>query len=378
MSQAWAKKRRGPVLFLGVPSLDPDLEYASGFHAPDPVVFLLERDGGRLVVADLEAGRAERQSCAVEVYTPTALKVPRARRGRHAEWAVALLRRRGIRSVSVPPHFPAGVVERLRRSRIRVRVERGTLLPQRAVKTAAEIAKVRESQQAAVIAMRTAQSLIGQCDVGADGTLWKKGERLTSEAVRRTIVKVLVDHDCTGRGVIVAGGRQASDPHEVGHGPLRAHEAIVMDIFPQHMVHGYWGDLTRTVVKGTPSQELKQMYHAVKAAQAAALARLRPGVKACTVHRCAGDLFRARGFDTCLRDGRPVGFIHSTGHGVGLGIHEAPSLGLSEQRLRSGNIVTVEPGLYYPDIGGVRIEDTVVITPDGWRYLAPCEKRFEW
>jgi Xaa-Pro aminopeptidase len=200
---------------------------------------------------------------------------------------------------------------------------------------------------------------------------------ITAEAVKKLIHGILLDHDCTGKDTIVACGRQAVDPHEQGHGPLRAGKAIVIDIFPQHIRSGYWGDLTRTVVRGAAGHELRGMYSAVRAAQLAALERIKSGVKGSTVHRAAAAELTRRGFRTENLDGQPAGFIHSTGHGVGLAIHEGPSLSASGGRLRAGHVVTVEPGLYYPAVGGVRIEDTVEVTRDGWRYLVPCEKRFE-
>jgi Xaa-Pro aminopeptidase len=151
-----------------------------------------------------------------------------------------------------------------------------------------------------------------------------------------------------------------------------------MDIFPQHLEHGYWGDLTRTVVRGKAPARLRRMYQAVRAAQAAALAAIRPGVKCATVHERAAAEMKRRGFATVMEGAEASGFIHGTGHGVGLSIHEEPALADGvDGRLRAGHVVTVEPGLYYPGFGGVRIEDTVVVTPGGWRYLAPCEKRLE-
>jgi Xaa-Pro aminopeptidase len=195
--------------------------------------------------------------------------------------------------------------------------------------------------------------------------------------VQKTITRVLMDHHCLSRDTIVAGGTQAADPHEKGHGPLRAHEAIVIDIFPKHQDHGYWGDLTRTVVRGRATAGLRRMYHAVRMAQSAALNAVKPGVRCATVHRRAAAELEMRGFKTTTVDGRRVGFIHGTGHGVGLEIHERPSLGLGKDRLKSGHVITIEPGLYYPEHGGIRIEDTIVVTHKGWRYLVPCERRFE-
>lgn len=371
-----------PILLVGIPEQDADLEYAGGFRAPDPVVLLCKRNEKFLVVSELEHGRAERVVAArsgggTEVLTPGKLGLKGSRRSRLTNWASALLKRECLIRVRIPPSFPHGIAKTLEKRGFRLCVARETLFPERRIKTREEQKHIRASQQAAVIAMRAAVAQIGAATIERSGQLSMRGRPLTSEQVRETITKTLLTHDCFCKETIVAGGRQAADPHEIGSGPLRAHEAIVLDIFPRHLRHGYWGDLSRTVVRGKASPRLKRMYHAVKAAHAAALTRVKAGVKCKTVHNAAEEVFKKRRYTTEVRDGRETGFIHSTGHGVGLAIHEEPSVGPGDDRLRSGNIVTIEPGLYYPDIGGIRIEDTIVVTPDGWRYLVPCEKRFE-
>lgn len=377
------KKKSPATLLVGIPEHHADLEYAAGFRAPDPVVLLCKRGRRYLVVSELEHGRATRVVASrtdgdmIEVLTPGKLGLKGSRRGRLANWASELLRREGLTRVRVPAVFPHGVAKTLERRGFQLRVARDALFPERQVKTREEQAHIRESQQAAVIAMRAAVAQIASATIENSGRLTIKGKTLTAESVRETVTKTLLAHDCFCGEIIVAGGVQATDPHEIGSGPLRAHEAIVLDIFPRHMRHGYWGDLSRTVVRGKASAKLKRMYQAVKAAYAAALARVKPGVRCATVHNAAEEVFRKRRYTTKVRNGRETGFIHSTGHGLGLAIHEGPSVGPGDGRLRSGNVVTIEPGLYYPDIGGIRVEDTIIVTPDGWRYLVPCEKRFE-
>jgi len=384
------KKLTRSVLLVGKASDCPELEYATGFRAVDPVVFVQSGERQYLVVPGLEVGRARRESDSsafrehhstvnwqVEVLSPKMLGITDQKRSRLSDWALKLLRRLDVAAVSVPPWFPHGVAERLERAGVKVSVSKEDLFPDRAVKTLYEIGKITQSQQAAVIAMRTAMALIADSEIDRNGYLRNGSKFVISEDVRRVIEKVLVEHDCFCGETIVAGGSQSADPHERGNGPLRAHEPIVMDIFPRHLEHGYWGDLTRTVVKGRPSAMLRRMYGAVKAAQNAALTCLKPHVKCATVHRRAAQEVKRRGFRTGTEKGRPFGFIHGTGHGVGLAIHEGPSLGLADGWLKAGNVVTIEPGLYYPDLGGIRIEDTVVVTPEGWRYLVPCEKKFE-
>lgn len=379
------RSKERAILLVGSGSDCLDIEYVTGFRAPDPVVFLWTAAGSYLVVHQLEAGRAQRTAAArlsgrrgLEVLTPESLGLRGKRQKRSLSgWALAVLRRAGVRTVRVPSTFPHGVAKRLERAGVRTQVSAVALFPGRAVKTMEEQKYIRESQQAAVIAMRAATAMIAESEIGEDGYLLRDGRVLTSEAVRDVVTRALLDRNCFSRDTIVAGGIQGADPHERGTGPLRGHEPIVIDIFPQHQDHGYWGDLTRTVVKGSAPAPVRRVYQAVKAAQQAALAVIRPAVKCATVHAAAVAEFRARGFETREVDGRWEGFIHGTGHGVGLAVHEAPSVSASDTRLRSGHVITVEPGLYSRACGGVRIEDTVVVTASGWRHLVPCEKVLE-
>jgi Xaa-Pro aminopeptidase len=369
----------GPFLLLGGTDDSVDIYYRSGFRAPDPIVFLENEGSKHLVVSQLEYGRA----CAVAgrhrttVVTPGMLGLTGAMRRLPAAWAAALLKREGIKRVTVSQAFPLAAAITLRRSRIGVDAVEQAIFPARAVKRTEEIEAIRMSQRAAVIAMRAAVALIQSSRIDGAGYLKVGSRRLTAADVRRRILDSLLDHECFATDTIVAGGMQAIEPHECGHGALRAHEAIVIDIFPRHLTHGYWGDLTRTVVRGTASPELRKMYAAVRAAHRVALANVRPGVQCGTVHAAAARELRDRGFQTEVVDGKPTGFIHGTGHGVGLQVHEQPSIAPGKTRLRSGHVITIEPGLYYPGVGGIRVEDTVVVTRGGWQYLAPCEKRFE-
>jgi Xaa-Pro aminopeptidase len=353
------------------------MRYACGFRSVDPVVFLQSGERRLLAVPGMEVGRAQREAVGVEVYSPEALGLRGMSRRRLSEWALRLMRKADVKTVLVSAMLPYGVGRRIEKAGFRVRVSPGPLFPERERKRQEEIRCIRQAQEAAVIAMRAATAAIARSQVRSDGTLVLRGKPVTAEDIKRVIAGVLLQHDCMGQDIIVAGGVHAADPHDTGCGPLRAGEGIVLDIFPQHQKHGYWGDLTRTVVRGPAPERLRRMYNAVRAAQQAALSTIRPGVRTAQVHRAAVEVFERRGFKTGSEQGRGYGFIHGTGHGVGLAIHEAPSLGVGEGRLKEGHVITVEPGLYYPDFGGVRIEDTIVVTRDGWRYLVPCEKRLE-
>jgi len=371
------KQLTGAILIVGAPQTMPDIRYATGFTAPDPVVYLEVNRQKHLVVSLLELERARRVTQGVKVWAAEALPGRRELKRSLSGWALSLLRQLAIRAVIVPPDFPIAVARKLERAGIRVRVAQAALFPQRQVKTGEELAHIAECQRAAVQAMRAAVRHLARARGDARGFLRVDNKPLTSESVRALISKVLLDFHCMGQGTIVAGGVQAADPHEIGVGPLRQGESIVIDIFPQHMDHGYWGDLSRTVVKGPPSDALFKLYRAVKAAQAAALSVVKSGVSAARVHAVAVSTIKAHGFHNKVTNGQTQGFIHSTGHGVGLDIHEMPHVGLRAVRLRTGNVITVEPGLYYRDIGSVRIEDSIVVTPTGWKPLAYCEHFFQ-
>lgn len=355
----------------------PDMIYASGFKAPDPVVLLINGRQKYLVVTDLEFGRAMKQTSGVRIYRPDMLGIRSAERKLPACWAVALMRELGIKKVSVPSYFPVAIAEGLRKAGVRTAICMTELFPERAVKQPDEIARIKQAQQAAVFSMRAAISIIAGAQIANNKHLQHKGRSLTSETVRKVIYNAMIEHDCMEADIIVAGGAQSADPHMKGFGPLRAHEPIVIDIFPKHMEHGYWGDLTRTVCRGAAPDRLREMYNAVLHAQSKALLMVKAGVQCATVHKAASHELEKRGFETGCSGTSAEGFIHGTGHGVGLSIHEAPSISLNNRRLKSGNVITVEPGLYYRELGGVRIEDTVVVTRTGWEYLVTCEKKLE-
>ncbi len=370
-------KKNDNILLVDRPSRSANLRYATKFNSEDPIVLL--KRGGRIsiVVPPMERERVSRACPLAQVYTPRDLGIARKSRRRISNWAVYLLRREEARRVVVPPDFPVAVADRIRKKGFGVSVAAKEIFPERAIKSADEINCIRQAQQAGVFAVRAAADMLRKSRIRKNRRLEYEGNTLTSENLRKEVMKTLLNHNCTGQDIIIAPGKQAADPHEAGYGPIEAGQGIVLDIFPRHMEHGYWGDISRTLAKGETSPEYTRMYHAVKAAHQAALERVRPGVKCSTVHNAAASELQQRGFRTELRNGRPHGFIHSTGHGVGLDIHENPSVSLNDTRLKKGNVITIEPGLYYPEIGGVRIEDTVEVTSDGWRYLVTCEKKLQ-
>lgn len=357
-----------------------DLLYATRFSVPDDFTWL---EVGRRTVAmfsPLEVDRARRVATVdevvaeseIEAQLPAQHKTPKERAFRLVE---ALLRREGVRALEVPAWMAAGWVERLRMAGFLLTVAEGPFFPQREIKRDEEIRAITRGQREAEAGMLRAWEVLRACQTGRGRRLTWSGRALTSELLRGEIESAVIRAGGMPARTIVAGGVQACDPHEAGHGPLRADEAIILDIFPRDQATGYFGDLTRTVVKGRASEALKRMHATVLQGQKLALREMRPGVDGARLHERIKDGFARAGYPTVQKNGRWTGFFHGTGHSLGLEIHEAPRF--SAGKFKAGQVMTVEPGLYDPEIGGVRIEDLVVLKPGGIRNLTRLPKFLE-
>jgi Xaa-Pro aminopeptidase len=203
---------------------------------------------------------------------------------------------------------------------------------------------------------------------------WQKSP-LTSEILRAEMDSAVLRAGGSPANTIVAGGEQGCDPHERGHGPLRANEAIVLDIFPRHARNYYFGDLTRTVVKGRASEALRRQYATVQEGKRWVMGRMRHGADGPALQKELIERFKTAGYPTEQRGGRWVGMFHGVGHGLGLDLHESPRFAAG--KLFSGLSITVEPGLYYPGVGGVRIEDVVIVGKTGVKNLTRFEEELE-
>lgn len=362
-----------PILYYGAPRTCPDILHATRFSASDPLALLVGPDGRLdLVVSVMEAGRAARQVPHANVWTVASLGL--AADARAQEQIAALLAAKGVRKVVVPDNFPIGLAHEIDGKKgveLVVRPARG-LRKERLIKTPEELRAIRATQRAAVRGMLRARDLIAAAEIGPRGVLRLDGKPLTAERVRQAMREAIVPLGCVDEDTIVAPGDQATDPHEMGHGPLRAGEFIVIDFFPRSLETGYWGDLTRTYWRGDLTPEQARMYETVRSIQAATKKRIVPGADGADIHRAVCDFFKAKGYESGFRDGKAYGFFHGTGHGVGLEIHESPVLGRVKNTLEENMVVTDEPGLYYKGLGGVRIEDTVVVTPKGGVPMAVC------
>jgi len=373
--------RRTGRLIYAASDVCPDMLYATGLITPDPFLWFATDQGCIVVVTPLELGRAQKQAKpgAVVLSQQEAKREWRvsSRRLRTESLIAGLTRHAGISVWETPDSFPLGLARRLEKRGVRLKTV-PDFFPERRRKTAEEVAHVREGVALAEAGLDRALHLLRESNVGQDGVLVWRDAPLTAEILRGEIDAEIARCGGTASQTIAAPGAQAADPHQCGSGPLNAGVPIVLDIFPRVDATGYFGDLTRTVVKGRAPDLARDAFAAVREAQSRALAAVHAGVKGSVVHRAAAETLEDAGFETDLLASPPHGFIHGTGHGVGLAVHEGPRVNKrADQPLEEGNVVTIEPGLYYPEWGGVRLEDVVVVRPDGCENLTSAEKFLE-
>jgi Xaa-Pro aminopeptidase len=352
-------------------SLDADMRYLTRFRTTDPVPFIKKHGKpGTIIVSQMEYERAARESTAVPVTRAQAglteiLKEEKNRWRANARMIAGL----AGGDILVPPQFPAALARELE-AFFRVIVDDDTVLRARAVKSDEEIAAIARVGEATEAAMGQAIASIRSARV-RKGILYRGRTPLTSEILRKEMAVTLLDRGCRAVDTIISCGEDSAIPHIRGSGPLHEGASIILDIFPQDEETGYTADMSRTVVRGEPSPEIKEMFEAVLGAQDLAMTLVRPGATGADIHGKVVDYFRERGYETNTK-----GFIHNLGHGVGLEVHELPTLGPAGGELAAGNVITLEPGLYYPGTGGIRLEDMGTVTAEGFRDLTKIPREF--
>jgi Xaa-Pro aminopeptidase len=366
-------------LIVATSEHDADLLYATHFFAPDPFIFLEQNGRRTLVLSDLEIDRGRKQAVADEFVAYSAFeKEVQGNSKKAPQYEKVLghfLTKRNVRSAVVPGNFPLSYARELESRKIRLQLTDNLFWPERETKSEAELRLMRNALKITEAGMARGIEVLKQSKPGkAQKLQWHKAD-LTSEILRAEIDTAVLRAGGLPANTIVAGGDQACDPHERGHGPLKANSLIILDIFPRTAANGYYGDLTRTVLRGRASDEQRQLWEMVNEGQALALKKMKPGVDGLALHNEVKQLFADRGYPTEVRNGRQTGFFHGTGHGLGLEIHEHPRF--QKTVFKVGQVLTVEPGLYYPGLGGVRTEDVVVITKSGIRKLSRFENQLE-
>ena len=274
----------------------------------------------------------------------------------------------GVEQAVVPADFPVLLADRLRGKGVELTPDYDVFSERRRVKTETELDGIRKAQRGTEAAMAAAREMLREAEA-SNGTLTLDGEPLTSERIKSRIAEVFNEHDLVADEFIVAHGGQAASGHDMGSGPIAPGEAVVIDLFPRDRETGCYADMTRTYVVGDVPEELSEYHKHVYEALQRSLEAVKPGAEGSAVYRLVCDVFHEAGYPTQLskQPGEVLssGFFHGLGHGVGLDVHEAPSLGKVGHELVEGDVITLEPGLYRAGFGGVRLEDLVLVTEDG-------------
>jgi Xaa-Pro aminopeptidase len=370
------RKPTTPKLIISDSEHGPDMLYATRFFVPDAFIFLEQSGRRTIVLSDLEVdrGRAEARVDEVVSMSAESKRLGLKKNATFAQFAAAFLRARRVRRAEVPASFPLGIAEELARAGVRAVPAKGHFWPERERKTEAELKEMRRALAITEAGMARAMEVLRAAEIAGKNLRWG-GRPLTSERLRAEIDSAILHAGGLPANTIVAGGEQACDPHERGSGPLRANELIILDLFPRDARTGYFGDMTRTVVRGRASEAQRQLWETVRKGQALALKAMKPGADGKEIQDTVREFFTRAGYPTEQHRGRWRGFFHGLGHGLGLEIHEEPRLG--KTTLQPGQVLTVEPGIYWPGVGGARQEDVVAVTKTGTKLLSRFPKALE-
>jgi Xaa-Pro aminopeptidase len=366
------------VLIYGDTVTSPELRHEVPLVIGDPFLYV-ERDGRRVVVIhSLELPRVRQGAPGVEIVPTAALGEDElfAAGKQGGEVELELIRRAcrelGVTEAAVPATFPLEKADFLRAAGVSLTVDRTLFADRRRAKNETELRGIRNAQRACEAALDEARSLLRTASPNGNG-LEVDGTPLTSELLKRTIEGVFMRFDVEGSDMIVSHGPQTAVGHDEGSGQLQADEPIVFDLFPRDKATGCYADMTRTYVVGEPSAEVREWYRLVKEALDRSTAEVKAGVNGRALFELVCDIFQEAGYPTQLNKEPGVvledGFFHGLGHGVGLEVHELPSMGRTGHELVPGDVITIEPGLYRAGYGGLRLEDLVLVTEDGFERL---------
>jgi len=374
------RRNEESLLLVAASEGDANMLYATAFFAPDPFIFFQHRGTKYMVMSDLEIDRAKEQADVDRVLSlshyQSVLKKDGIRVPTTADVLERIFREKEIDCCAVPANFSTLLADELRARKFVLEVRKDPFFPEREKKRADEVKKIRDSLRAAGLGLEAGIQTLKKAKIGRDRYLYIGGARLTSERLKTAVNTAIMAQGWVPSHTIISSGDQCCDPHHEGSGPIKAHTSIIFDIFPRSQKTGYFGDLSRTVVRGRASARLKEAYVTVQAGQEVAYRAIRHGADGREIHQKILALFEQRGFPTGKIDGRMQGFFHGTGHGLGLDIHEPPRISPSAATLRAGHFVTVEPGLYYIGLGGVRLEDVVLVTKTGNQKLTRAIPQF--
>ncbi|HEY0792177.1 MAG TPA: M24 family metallopeptidase [Chthoniobacterales bacterium] len=372
-------KRSLPHLIFAASERSADLYYVTRSSVPDPFLFLEQNGRKTILLSDLEIGRGQREAIVDEVASFSAVEKAAEKKLKAkptlGQTIAHFLRQRRVKKAVVPGDFPFGLAMELQGQGVTLEAKTGLFWPGREFKNPDELKALQEAVKVTETGLARACEVLRAAEIKSGRRLVWAGQKLTSELLRAEIDCAILRAGGLASETIVAGGDQACDPHDRGSGPLLAHSLIIIDVFPRHPKTGFYGDLTRTVLRGKANDTQRRLWETALAGQKLALENIRPSEPGLALQDRVRKFFTDEGYPTELKDGRWTGFFHGLGHGLGLDLHETPRIAATD--FKPGQVFTVEPGLYLPGVGGVRHEDDGVVTKSGFRVLSSFEKVLE-
>lgn len=357
------------------PENDLNLYYWGHFSSPDAFFALKIGQKTLAFVSELEYGRCKMSSSFDEVYLLTEVKKYLREGDFWPSFFFFLKEKYDVDVFIIPDDFPASIYWAIN-SVVQVKFDAEFFKTQRAIKNPLEVLEIKKACQLTADTIGFAKKILRQSQV-LNGLLLWEGEVLTSERLRSVMEVYCMEHGGYSTDTIVACGKDAANPHCQGLGSIQENQLIVIDFFPCLQSSHYYGDMTRTFVKGKASEIQLNMYKCVLDCQRALISKVRSGVLTSELMHFAVNFFEESGYGLLRNREGCEGFIHSVGHGLGLDLHEYPSVGSQPIELKSGMVITIEPGLYFKSIGGIRIEDDVLVTEDGCEILTQLDYELE-
>jgi Xaa-Pro aminopeptidase len=355
----------------------PEMRHEVPLAVPDPFLYA-ERDEQHVVASSFELGRINEVAPHLQLLPYEEFGIDElyaqglSREAIELELILRAARRFALEDAVVPGTFPLEVADHLRANGIQVNADREHFVRRRRVKNESELAGIRRAQRAAEAGMDAARELLRAAE-RRNGGLTVGGEPLTCERLKLAVEQAFIANGAFADEFIVSHGRQTAVGHDMGSGPIAPDEPICLDLFPRDRESGCFADMTRVFVVGTPSDEVQEWHRLCLEALERSVAAVRPGVPGSELHKISCEIFERQGYPT-LRSKQPGevlqdGFYHALGHGVGLEVHEEPTLGRAPGELVAGDVIAVEPGLYRNGYGGCRLEDLVLVTETGGEVL---------
>ncbi|MDR3274383.1 MAG: M24 family metallopeptidase [Puniceicoccales bacterium] len=365
-----------PQLFFSNTRVNKNLKYLLGCSIGDDIAAIKQATGLSVLASALEINRLKSESNGTEIVAVESLSA--GKKLSQSDLISAFIRRiTKKKTVIVNENFPFKLASDLLANGFKIRTDPRNVLAERLIKSRREIECIGKVLRVVKGCFERVREILRQSKIGENGVLRFRNGELTSEFMREDIENFCYANGCLAENTIVSCGRQSAEPHCQGHGPICANQFIVMDLFPFDKTSGYYADITRTFLRGIPTEAQANMYETVKVTQEMAHEKLRAGIRCSKLMGDTLKFFESKGYKTDRAASIPCGMFHSLGHGFGLEIHEEPYVSNNTTLLKERNVVTLEPGLYYPEIGGVRIEDDFLITDKSSIKLS-AEIAYDW